>query len=252
MTESLIDPRVSDWRQAGTIRAALFLPQYAEDPASREIRGIGTGFLGIEIARALAAQLGISAQINGYPTPADAVECLKTGRCDLAFMGIEPSRVAQLAFSPPVFQFEFTYLVPDGSPIQTIADADRAGVRIAFVRHHAAAVTLQRVVKAATLLDNTLPEAAFAMLRSGEADAMAFPRPVLREFGAELPGSRVVAGAYGVNRVGIALQKGNAGRLAVVRDFVERAKAAGLIQRLIEQGDLRDYQVAPPESSAGS
>lgn len=246
-SESLIDPRVGDWVQAGTIRAALFLPQYAEDPATHEIHGIGTGFLGIEIARALAAQLGIRAQITGHPTPADVVARLKTGGCDLAFMGIEPSRVAQLDFSPAVFQFEFSYLVPDGSSIQTIADADRPGIRIAFVRHHAAAVTLQRVVTAATLLDNALPEDAFAMLRSGEADAMAFPRPVLLDFCAQLPGSRVLAEAYGVNRVGIALQKGNAPRLAFVRDFVEHAKASGLIRRMIEKGDLGDYQVAPPE-----
>jgi polar amino acid transport system substrate-binding protein len=239
--------RVGDWVQAGTIRAALFLPQYAEDLATHEIRGIGSGFLGIEIAHALAAQLGITAQIIGYPTPADVVECLKSGGCDIAFMGIEPSRVAQLAFSPPVFQFEFTYLVPEGSPIQTIADADRPGVRIAFVRHHAAAVTLQRVVKAATLLDNALPEAAFTMLQSGAADAMAFPRPVLADFSAQLPGSRLLADAYGVNRVGIAMQRGNAQRLAFLREFVEHAKASGLIQRMIEQGDLRGYQVAPPE-----
>jgi polar amino acid transport system substrate-binding protein len=241
------DARASSWLQAGTLRAALFLPQYAETPTTHEIRGIGTGFLGIEIAHALAAQLGITAQIAGYPTPADVVECLKSGGCDIAFMGIEPSRAAQLAFSPPVFQFEFTYLVPEGSPIQTIADADRPGIRIAFVRHHAAAVTLQHVVRHATLLDNALPEAALAMLRTGQADALAFPRPVLLDFSVQLPGSRVLADAYGVNRVGIATQKENVGRMAFLQDFVEDAKRSGEIQRMIERGDLRGYQVAPPE-----
>lgn len=235
------------WGAAGSIRAGLFLPQFAEDPGTHEIQGVGTGFLGIEIVRALAAQIGGTAEIIGYPTPADVVDSLKGGTCDLAFMGIEPSRVAQLAFSPPVFQFEFSYLVPEGSSIRTIADVDQSGVRIAFVRHHAAAVTLQRVIKAATLLDNALPENAVAMLRTGAADAMAFPRPVLLELAAELPGSQVLAGAYGVNRVGIAMAKGNAERLALVRDFVERAKASGLIQQMIERGDLRDYQVSPSE-----
>jgi polar amino acid transport system substrate-binding protein len=245
------DARVGDWVRAGKIRAALFLPQYAENPTTHEIQGVGSGFLGIEIARGLAEQLGVEAQIVGYPTPADVVACLKAGGCDLAYMGIEPSRAAQLDFSPAVFQFEFTYLVPDGSPIQTTAGADRPGVRIAFVRHHAAALALQRVVKNATLLDGELPESAFDMLRTGKADAMAFPRPVLLDFSAQLAGSRVLADSYGVNRVGIAIQKGNPQRLAFLREFVEHAKATGLIQRAIERGDLRGYQVAPRDDAVG-
>ena len=99
---------MADWVQGRKIRLALFLPQYAEDPVSHEIEGIGTGFLGIELIRSFATSLGIEAQIAGYPTPADVVACLKTGAGDVAFMGIEPSRAAQLDFSPPVFQFEYT------------------------------------------------------------------------------------------------------------------------------------------------
>jgi hypothetical protein len=85
------DPRVADLVQAGKIRAALFLPQYTKDSATGEIRGVGTGFIGIDMARALAARLGIEPQIVGYPTPAKVVECLTTGACDVAFMGIEPT-----------------------------------------------------------------------------------------------------------------------------------------------------------------
>lgn len=242
------DGRIEDWVKAGKVRAALFLPQYQEDPTTHEITGVGSGFLGIEIARGLAELLGIEAEIVGYPTPADVVECLKSGDCDMAYMGIEPSRLAQLGFSPPVFQFDFTYLVPTGSSIRTVADADRPGIRIAFVRHHAAALTLQRVIKNATLLDNELPASAFELLRTGNADAMAFPRSVLLDFSAQLPGSRVLTDSYGVNRVGIAIQKGNPQRLAFMRDFVEHAKSSGLIQRAIERGNLREFQVAPREA----
>ena len=46
------DPRVAALATAGAIRLALFLPQYAEDAAG--IRGIGTGFIAIEIVGALA------------------------------------------------------------------------------------------------------------------------------------------------------------------------------------------------------
>ena len=37
------DPRVADLVQSGKLRVALFLPQYAKDSKTGEIRGIGSG-----------------------------------------------------------------------------------------------------------------------------------------------------------------------------------------------------------------
>ncbi len=165
------DPRVADLVQAGKLRAALFLPQYVEDAVTGELHGRGTGVAGVEIARALAARIGIAVQMVGYPTPPSAVAALKAGACDLAFLGIEPSRAAELDFSPALFQFDYTYLVPAGSAIRSVADADRPGFRIAVVRNHASDLALRRIVKQAELVGAELPEAAFELLRAGTVDA---------------------------------------------------------------------------------
>src|SRR5690349_16732419 len=95
------DSRMADLVHAGRIRLGLFVPQYTKDAGTGEPRGRGTGFLGIEIARAIAARLGIQAQIIEHATPAEVVQCLKEGACDIAVMGIEPSRAEQMDFSPP-------------------------------------------------------------------------------------------------------------------------------------------------------
>lgn len=59
------------------------------------------------------------------------MECLKAGACDLLFLPFE-ARAANVGdFSPPIFQFDYTLLVPGGSSIRSVADADRPGVRIA-------------------------------------------------------------------------------------------------------------------------
>jgi polar amino acid transport system substrate-binding protein len=60
-----------------------------------------------------------------------------------------------------------------------------------------------------------------------------------------MPQSRVLADRFGVNRVGIAIPKGNAGRLSYFSEFVEQAKLSGLVQRAIERAGLRGVQVAP-------
>jgi polar amino acid transport system substrate-binding protein len=119
------DARIADLAQAGKIRVALFLPQHAKDSTTGELRGIGTGAVAIDIAHALATRMGVAIELVGYPTPPAAVECLKNAACDLAFMGIEPSRLGEVDFSPAVVEFDYTYLVPADSTIRSAADADR-------------------------------------------------------------------------------------------------------------------------------
>ena len=235
------DPRVAALAAAGAIRLALFLPQYAEDAAG--IRGIGTGFIAIEIVGALAARLGIVARVVKYPSPKDAVAGLQHGACDVAFLGIEPSRVAVVDFSPALFQFDYSLLVPVGSTIGSLEDADRAGQRIGLVDGHASALALRRIVKQAELIGVELPESAFDLLRDRKVDALAFPRDQLIAFAKRLPGARVLAKGYGVNRVGIAVAKGSTGLLSYLSDFAAEAKTTGLVQRAIERGSLDGFDV---------
>ncbi len=240
------NPALAHVMRSGAIRVELFLPQYGKNPASGEIQGKGTGFIAIEIAQALAARLGVTARFVEYPSPRAAIAGLNGDSCDLAFLGIEPSRAAEVDFSPPIFQFDYTYLVPAGSAIRSIADADRPGVRIAVVSSHASALALRRLVTRAEVIGSELPDAAFALLRAAQADAFALPREQLVDYSAMLPGSRVLEDNYGVNRVALAVAKGRTAWLACVSEFAVHAKRCGLIARAIARGDLRGFEVAAP------
>jgi ABC-type amino acid transport substrate-binding protein len=72
-------------------------------------------------------------------------------------------------------------------------------------------------------------DVALDLPRTGKADAFAFPRYILLDYSEELPGSRVLPGAYGVNRVKIAIPMGQAGWVEYVSEFIEEAKKSGLI-----------------------
>jgi polar amino acid transport system substrate-binding protein len=240
------DPRVADLVHAGKIRFALFLPGYNKDAATGELRGVGTGAVTVQLAQALAERLGIKVELVGFSTPALVVECLKAGACDVAYMGIDPSRVGEVGFSLPFMQQDFTYLVPAGSSIRSVADADRTGVRIAVVRDHASTLALKRVLKNAETVSAETPDAAFDLLRSGQADAWASPRFSVVASSAKLPGSRVLDDRYGANLIALAVPKGEAGRLGYVTEFIEEAKASGLVQRTIDRAGLRGYDVVSP------
>jgi polar amino acid transport system substrate-binding protein len=114
------------------------------------------------------------------------------------------------------------------------------------VRNHASTFTLSRIVKHGELVAADMPDAAFDLLRAGDVHAFAAPREALLDYSVKLPGSRVLTDAYGVNVVGLAVRKGQGGRLAYVSEFIEEAKASGLIQRAIEGAGLRGVRVAAP------
>ncbi|MFQ5575187.1 MAG: transporter substrate-binding domain-containing protein [Terriglobia bacterium] len=236
------DPRVADLVRAGRVRVALF-PSflYTKHPVTGELRGVGT-----EVARALAARLGIEVLPLEYSSPPKVVEHLKAGACDVAFLGIDPSRIAEVGFSPPLMEVDFTYLVPAASSIRSVVDADRSGVRIAVVRNHAMDFALSRILKQAQPVRVETPDASFDLLRTGHADVQAGVRPALLEYSTQLTGSRVLAGRYGANRVAMVVPKDQPGRLAYISDFIEEAKVSGLVQRVIERAGLHGIQVASP------
>lgn len=239
--QQAVDARIADLMRAGRVRVALYPPQYAKDPATGELRGWT-----IELARALAARIGVEFLPVEYPTPTRAIEGLKAGACDVGFGAMDASRTSDIDFSPAVLQFDFTYLVPADSSIHSAADADSRGARIAVVRNHASALCLDRIRKHAELISAETPDMAFDLLRTAHADAWASTRPALLEFSTKLSGSRVLEDCFGANFTAMAVPKGQPGRLAYISDFIEEAKVSGLVQRAINDSGWRGVHVAPP------
>jgi polar amino acid transport system substrate-binding protein len=90
--------------------------------------------------------------------------------------------------------------------------------------------------------------AAADLLRTGRAHARAAARLALLEEAAMLHGSRVLDDGFGAISFAALVPKGHPGRLAYVGEFVEEAKASGLVRRAIESAGLRGVEVAPPGS----
>ena len=235
------DPRVADLVRAGKVRFGLFVPQYIKDPATGELKGVWS-----EIAQALAARIGVQVVLLEHPTPSKAVECLNAGACDLLFLPFDARAANVGEFSPPIFQFDYTLLVPAGSSIRSVADADGPGVRIAAVRNHASTMALSGLLKQAELVYGETPDPTFDLLRTGRAAAFASTRPTLLDYSTQLSGSRVLEDRYGANLNRMVVPKGKTERLAYVSEFVEEAKASGLVQKAIDRASPRGVTVAPP------
>jgi len=240
------DPRVADLVQAGKIRVGMH-SFYTKDSRTGELRAVSTGIIFLDIARILGARIGVEVLPVWHPTIPEMLTCL-TAECDVGFMGPDPSR-AGVDFSPPILQLDYTFLVPAGSSIQRIAEADRPNFRIAVVRDHASTLTLSRIFKHAQLIYAATPDPTFELLRNGQADAFASVRGVLLGYAPTLPGSRVLEDHYGANLVGMVVPRGQTARLAYITEFIEQAKASGLVQQAIERSGLPGHQVAPAKTN---
>jgi polar amino acid transport system substrate-binding protein len=181
-----------------------------------------------------------------YPSPPAVLDGLKVGAWDVGFLAIDPSRTAVVDFSPAYLQIDATYLTPDGSSIRNVTDADQPGVRIAVTRKSVEEIVLSRSLKRAELRGVDTISAGFDLLGAANADVLAAPRPALLPLSARLPGSRVLEDRFHAAFGAMAVPKGQAGRRAYIAEFIEEAKAAGLVQRAIERIGVRGVQVAPP------
>jgi polar amino acid transport system substrate-binding protein len=237
------DPRVADIIQSGKVRIGVFPSfQYSKD-ANGMPRGLALG-----IANALAADMGIREVATAeFPAPPQVIACVKDGGCDLGFMLVDPARAKEVDFTPAFVRSDFTYLVPPGSSLKTAADVDRPGIRIAVVRGHASTISLVRIIKQAQPVYADTYDPTFELLRSGQADAFASIREMLIQYSTQLPGSRVLEDNYQVNLAGMAVPKGNSGRLAYLTEALDRMKRSGALKQLVEENGLRGVEVVPPK-----
>jgi polar amino acid transport system substrate-binding protein len=211
-----------------------------KDPATGELRGVA-----VDLARELAARIGIELQQVVYPRPGAIMDGLRSDAWDVAFLGIDPARGAEADFSPAYMEVDLTFLMPSVSSIHSIADGDQPGVRIAVPRGDLVDILLSRMVKRAELVRADTVNGVFDLFKAGQADVCALPRPNLLLYAAHVPGLRVLDDRFGVNRVGVVIPKGRPGHFAYCSEFIEEAKATGLVQRAIENAKLPGVRVAP-------
>jgi polar amino acid transport system substrate-binding protein len=198
-----------------------------------------------DMAAAVAERLGVPVKYVKFQTPGELADAAGSGAWDIGNIGAEPQRAEQIAFTAAYCEIEASYLVPAGSTLKTIADVDAPGVRIVTAGRAAYGLWLERNIKRATLVrTDTVPGAAVEFVRD-KLEAMAGLRPRLLTDVKEIPGSRILDGKFMSVRQAIGTPKKNSAGAAFLRDFVEEAKASGLVARLIAKHKVAGLSVAP-------
>lgn len=234
---------IAELAPTGVLRAGINLSNFllvTGKSADGDPQGVAP-----DVAREIAQRLGVPVAYVTFKSPGELADAAATGVWDIGLIGAEPQRAERIAFSAAYVEIEATYLVPAGSRLRTIADVDAAGVRIAVTDRSAYGLWLDRNIKHAALMRTETLDSAYEQFVRDKLEALAGLRPRLLTDVAKLPGARILDGKFAAVQQAVGTARGNVASAAFLHDFVEEAKASGLIARLIERHRVRGLSVAP-------
>jgi len=211
-----------------------------KDSTTGEYRGVT-----VELGSAMAKKLGVQVEFLPHLASGEIQNSAASGKWDVTFMPVDAERKKFVDFGNAYHLLQSTYLVAPSSKLAKVEDANAPGVRIGGVANTATFRAAQRTAPKATFVTVPGVDAAVAAMKAGEIDCIALSRESLSGLTAKIPGSRVLDGGFLNSSTAVAVPKGKPEALAYVSQFVEDAKATGLVRKAFDAMNLKNSQVAP-------
>ena len=233
---------VAELAPTGVLRAAINMGNFllvTGKTASGDPSGVAP-----DMAAEIAKRLGVSVRYVPYERPSTLADAAGTNTWDIGLIGAEPQRAPKIAFSDAYCEIEATYLVHSDSPLKSVADVDRAGVRIAVRRGAAYCLWLERNIKHATVMSFEAADAPLNQFIAEKLDALAALKPGLLDDIKKVPGGKILPGHFMTVQQAIGTGKPNTAGAKFLQEFVTDAKKSGLVARLIEKHHVAGLSVA--------
>ena len=119
---------VAELAPTGILRAGINLSNFLL-VTGRATSGDPVG-VAPDMAGEIARRLGVALKLIPFKSPGELADKVGTDTWDIGLIADEPARAAVIGFTSPYVEIEATYVVAGDSPLKSIADVDRDGVRI--------------------------------------------------------------------------------------------------------------------------
>lgn len=199
--------------------------------------------MGFEIGRALAKYLNIPFEPVVFPKNGDVLAAAKEGKIDFVFVNATPVRAEYLDFVAPIIFSEQSYLAGPKCEIRSIAEIDRPYMKIGVSGGSTSQAVLPTILKNAQLIPTKSLKETEQMLLSGEIDAFATNKGILFELADKIPGTVVLDGAWGLERIAIGIPKARAQALPVIAQFSQEILASGLVEQAVKRAGMRGVKL---------
>ena len=228
----------------GKLRIAVAV---APSPSAQFAIRDGDTFKGVAITlgQALAKKIGVPAVIVPHAASGEIQNSAADNKWDVTFLPVDDERKKFVDFGNAYHLLQSTFLVAPGSKMQSVKDADAAGVGIGGVANTATFRAAVKSTPKATHVEFKGVDIATASMNDGKIQAIALSRESLGGLASKIPGSRVLPDAFLNSTTAVCVPKGKPAALAYASAFIEEAKAAGLVRRALDEMGLKASIVAP-------
>jgi polar amino acid transport system substrate-binding protein len=174
-------------------------------------------------------------QFVTYASPGEVADAVVTGDWDIGNIGAEPERAKTITFTTAYCEIEACYLVPEGSPIESIDEVDRPGNRIAVFGRAAYGLWLRDHIRHAELVEADGLDSAVDTFLEQKLEVLAGLRAQMVDTVKRIPGSRILDGQFTAVQQAIGTHPDRPNAAAWLQSFVDEAISGGLVADLIDK-----------------
>jgi polar amino acid transport system substrate-binding protein len=228
----------------GSLRIAIAV---SPSPSAQFAIKDGETFRGVAVTlgRALAEKLGVAAQVLPHQASGEIQNSAADNKWDVAFLPVDEERKKFVDFGNAYHLLQSTFLVGPASSMRSVKDANAKGIAIGGVANTATFRAATKATPSATHIEFAKVDAAVAAMQEGRIQAIALSRESLSGLVGKIAGARILDDAFLNSSTAVCVPKGRPAALAYVSEFIEEAKASGLVRRALDEMGLTSSQVAP-------
>ena len=200
----------------------------------------------IDLANALAKQLGVGIELVVFDAAGKSVEAVRGEQADIGFFAIDPLRGEGIAFTAPYVLIEGAYMVPETSSIRANEEVDRSGIRVTVGKGSAYDLFLTRELKQAEIVRAPTSPTVVDVFVGQKLEVAAGVKQQLEADQARFAGHRILPGRFMVIQQAMGTPKSRGPEAAAyLKQFVEDMKASGFVADALQRHGVQGASVAP-------
>lgn len=234
----------SDLAPDGTLRVGVYRgspSSYLQGAEGELDRGVG--FL---LGRSVADALGVVFRPIVFPKNADVLAAVEAAEVDLVFTNATPARARFIEFTDALVDVEKSILVPGSSPHVELAALEGLPLRIGINVGSSTGTELKPRYPFAELVPIASLDEAARLLSAGQLDGFATNKAILFELADQVPGARVLPGAWGHEHFALGTPRGRMAGREFLHRFAKLADNNGRLREAVAVSRLRG--TAPPQT----
>lgn len=200
----------------------------------------------IDLANAFAKKLGLEIELVVFDSAGKSVEAVNAEQADIGFFAIDPLRGEGISFTAPYVLIEGSYLVKEGSAIQSNDQVDIAGNRLVVGKGSAYDLFLTREIQFAEIVRAPTSPTVVSVFLEGAYEVAAGVKQQLESDALKNTGLRLLPGRFMVIQQAMGLPKSRGSEaVQLLSVFVEEMKASGFVANSLERHRIAGASVAP-------